>query len=197
VTCAHEWSPCLKGRRRVPVDQLRTSPMMCWQLFPSSHVMSMHRVSNHHSCRKRLGDQSRRDVTLWCMDKWRLGLSPERTSRAGHQLAAMRQPPASSVLELARPQTTGDTPRDLTSRSMAFQSDERPWDFDECKLTSAKNRTRRSPMLPHDTSPVSGASVMGMNIWVGQGQSHLPADVRGITATSGQGGRLRPRSRLC
>jgi hypothetical protein len=35
-----------------------------------------------------------------------------------------------------------------------------------------------------------------MTIWVGQGQSHLPADVLGITATSGQGGRLRPRSWL-
>jgi hypothetical protein len=37
---------------------------------------------------------------------------------------------------------------------------------------------------------------VGMTIWVGQGQSHLPADVPGITATSDQGGRLRPRSRL-
>jgi hypothetical protein len=28
--------------------------------------------------------------------------------------------------------------------------------------TSAKRRTRRSPMLAHETSPVSGASVVGM-----------------------------------
>jgi hypothetical protein len=28
--------------------------------------------------------------------------------------------------------------------------------------TSAKRRTRRSPMLSHETSPVSGASVVGM-----------------------------------
>jgi hypothetical protein len=29
---------------------------------------------------------------------------------------------------------------------------------------------------------------MGMTTWVGQGQSHLPPDVPGITTTSGQGG---------
>jgi hypothetical protein len=38
--------------------------------------------------------------------------------------------------------------------------------------------------------------VVGMTIWVGQGQSHLPADVPGITATSGHGGRLQPKGQL-
>jgi hypothetical protein len=52
-------------------------------------------------------------------------------------------------------------------------------------------------MLSHETLPVSRASVVGMTIWVGQGQSHLPADVSGIATTSGQGGRLRPKGRLC
>jgi hypothetical protein len=37
---------------------------------------------------------------------------------------------------------------------------------------------------------------VGMTIWVGQRQSRLPANVPGIAVTSGQGGRLRPRSRL-
>jgi hypothetical protein len=35
-----------------------------------------------------------------------------------------------------------------------------------------------------------------MTIWVSQGQSHLPANVPGITTTSGQTGRLRPKDRL-
>jgi hypothetical protein len=51
-------------------------------------------------------------------------------------------------------------------------------------------------MLSHETSLVSGVSVVGMTIWVGQEQSHLPADVPGITATSGQGDRLQPKGRL-
>jgi hypothetical protein len=43
---------------------------------------------------------------------------------------------------------------------------------------------------------VSMHNVVGMTIWVGQGQSNMPADVPGITATPGRGGRLRPKSWL-
>jgi hypothetical protein len=46
-------------------------------------------------------------------------------------------------------------------------------------------------MLTHETLLVSGASIVGMTIWVGQGQSHLPADVLGITTVLGLRGRLR------
>jgi hypothetical protein len=52
-------------------------------------------------------------------------------------------------------------------------------------------------MLTHETLSVSGASVVGMTIWVGQGQSHLPADVPGISTVLGQRGRLQPKGRLC
>jgi hypothetical protein len=38
--------------------------------------------------------------------------------------------------------------------------------------------------------------VVGMTIWVCQGQSHLPADVPGITTMLGQRGRLQPKDRL-
>jgi hypothetical protein len=38
--------------------------------------------------------------------------------------------------------------------------------------------------------------VVGMTIRVGQGQSHLPAGVPGIIATTGQRGRLQPKGRL-
>jgi hypothetical protein len=51
-------------------------------------------------------------------------------------------------------------------------------------------------MLTRETSPVLGASVVGMTIWVGQGQSHLPTDVPGITLALGQRGRLQPKGRL-
>jgi hypothetical protein len=51
-------------------------------------------------------------------------------------------------------------------------------------------------MLTHETLPVSGASVVGMTIRVGQGQSHLPADVPGISTTLGQRDRLQLKGRL-
>jgi hypothetical protein len=38
--------------------------------------------------------------------------------------------------------------------------------------------------------------VMGMTSWVGQGQSHLPADVSGISTALSQEDRLRPKDRL-
>jgi hypothetical protein len=37
---------------------------------------------------------------------------------------------------------------------------------------------------------------VGMTIWVGQGQSHLPADVTGITVTLVQRGRHQPKGWL-
>jgi hypothetical protein len=119
-----------------------------------------------------------------------------KSRRAGHQLVAMRQPPAGSVAEPAHHEMAGDSPRDLTSRLTTSEPDERSWDFDGCKLTSARNRTHRSPMLTHETWQVSGASVVGMTIWVGQGQSHLLADVPRITTALGQRGRLQPKSQL-
>jgi hypothetical protein len=54
----------------------------------------------------------------------------------------------------------------------------------------------------HTTQPryfaptCSEVVVVGMTTWVGQGQSHLPSDVLGITATSSQRGRLQPKGRL-
>jgi hypothetical protein len=51
-------------------------------------------------------------------------------------------------------------------------------------------------MLTHETSPVSGASVMEMTSRVGQGQSRLPADVSGISTALSQEDRLRPKDRL-
>jgi hypothetical protein len=112
---------------------------------------------------------------------------------ARRRLVAAEQPRAGSVLDPVCPETAGKVLRDLTSRTMTSEPDE---DFDGHESTSARNRTRRSPMLTHETSTVSGASVMGMTIWVRQGQSHLPADIPGITTALGQRGRLQPKGRL-
>jgi hypothetical protein len=57
-------------------------------------------------------------------------------------------------------------------------------------------RTRRSPMLTHETSPVSGASVVGMTNGAGHGPSYLPAGVPGISMTQRIKGRLRTEGRL-
>jgi hypothetical protein len=115
---------------------------------------------------------------------------------ARRRLAAAEQPRAGLVLEPAHPETAGDTPQDLTSRPTTSEPDEGSWDFNGRELASARNRTRRSPMLTQETSPVSGSSVVGMTIRVGQGHSHLPADVPGISTTFGQRGQLRPKGRL-
>jgi hypothetical protein len=108
---------------------------------------------------------------------------------ARRRLAAAEQPRAGSVLEPARPETADRVLQDLTIRATTSKSGEGSWDFDGCKSTSARDRTRQSPMLTHDTSLVSGASVVGMTIRVGQGQNHLPADVPGISTALGQRGR--------
>jgi hypothetical protein len=115
-------------------------------------------------------------VAAWIQDLKRF-----KFRGAGRRLAVAEQPKAGSILEPARPETAGDTSRDLTSRSTTSEPDEEYWDFDGSALTLARNRTRRSPMLTHETSPVSGASVVGMTFRVGQGQSRLPADVPGIS----------------
>jgi hypothetical protein len=79
---------------------------------------------------------------------------------------------------------------------MTSELGEESWEFDGSVLTSARNRTCRSPMLTHETSPVSGASVVGMTSRVGQGQCCLPADVPGISTVLSQEDRLRPKGRL-
>jgi hypothetical protein len=66
----------------------------------------------------------------------------------------------------------------------------------ETNKTLARKGTRRSPMQAHETSPVSGASVVGMTSGVCQGQRYLPAGVLGISMALGKEDRLRPKGRL-
>jgi hypothetical protein len=74
---------------------------------------------------------------------------------------------------------------------------ENPGTSTKTSKTSARRRTRRSPMLTHETSPVSGASVVGMTYRAYQGPSNMPAGVPGVSTTSAREDRLRPKGQLC
>jgi hypothetical protein len=62
--------------------------------------------------------------------------------------------------------------------------------------TSARRRTRQSPMLTHETSPVLGASVIGMTNGACHGPSYMPAGIPGVSMASAREDRLRPKGRL-
>jgi hypothetical protein len=113
-----------------------------------------------------------------------------------YRLAAAWLSPAGSVLEPAHPETAGDTPRDLNSRTTTSKPDEESWDFNGSVLTLARKRTRRSPMQTHETSPVSGASVVGMTSGVRQGRCCLPEGIPRISTVLSQEDRLAPKGRL-
>jgi hypothetical protein len=51
-------------------------------------------------------------------------------------------------------------------------------------------------MLAHETSPVSGASVVGMTYGAHHGSDNMPAGVPGVPAASAREDRLRPKGRL-
>jgi hypothetical protein len=65
-------------------------------------------------------ESKRQDMTLHHYAGHSVGSEPE----------VAQVPKAGSILELARPETAGDAPRDLTSRSATSRSDEESWDFD-------------------------------------------------------------------
>jgi hypothetical protein len=79
---------------------------------------------------------------------------------------------------------------------MTSRSHEESWDFGGNMLTSARNRTHRSPMLTHETSPVLGASVVGITSGVCQRQRYLPASILGISTVLSQEEWLCPKGRL-
>jgi hypothetical protein len=89
---------------------------------------------------------------------------------AGRRLAAAEQPRAGRILELACSETADSAPQNLTPRSVTSKPGKESWDFDGSMLTSVRKETRQCPMLTHETSPVLGASDVGMTSRVGQGQ---------------------------
>jgi hypothetical protein len=74
-----------------------------------------------------------------------------------------RQP--GRVLEPARLETAGVTPQDpalMTRATKPPDPVENPGTSTRASKTSARRGTRQSPMLAHETSPISRASVVGM-----------------------------------
>jgi hypothetical protein len=51
-------------------------------------------------------------------------------------------------------------------------------------------------MLAHETSPVSGASIVGMTYGAHHGPGSMPAGIPGIPAASARGDRLHSKGRL-
>jgi hypothetical protein len=104
--------------------------------------------------------------------------------------------PAGSVSEPARPETAGRTPQDLTLMIGSTKPDQNPGTSTRAIKTSARRGTRRSPMLAHETLPVSGASVVGMTYGAHHGPGNLLAGVPGVPTALAREDRLRPKGRL-
>jgi hypothetical protein len=96
----------------------------------------------------------------WCRSKTRSGASPEE---AAHRLANRREPASWTGLETG---TSRDGRRGNAWFSFKTSKPpdpvENPGTSTKTSKSSARRGTHRSPMLAHETSPVSGASVVGM-----------------------------------
>jgi hypothetical protein len=124
-----------------------------------------------------------------------VGPEPIGLDAAAHGQVAPRSRPRGSksqgpVLESVRPETAGDTPRDLTSRAATSRSDEESWDFDGNEQDFGEEKNPPKPHATHETSPVSGASVMGMTSGLCQGRRCLSAGVPGVSTALGKEDRL-------
>jgi hypothetical protein len=165
------------------------------------HIIDVSSTTPHDIPRNHYGDRrvqatGRYTATLRPVAAWVQDPKRSKFRGAGRRLAAAEQPKTGSILEPARPKMADDTPRGLTSRLMTSEPGKESRDFDGSVPTLARNRTRRSPMLTHETLPVLGAGVVGTTSRVGQGQSCLSADVPGISMALSQEDRLRPKDRL-
>jgi hypothetical protein len=184
--------------KREGAGQLRILPMMSWQLTPLVTSHDRIKIGQPPWLLQRimgLGPIGR-DVAARGQVVLRSSPRGSKSQGAGHRRAAAWWSPARSVLEPVRPKTAGDILQDLTSGPTTSRPNEESWDFDGNKLTSARIRTRRSPLQNHETSPVSGASVMGMTYEACQGPSYLPAGVPGVSTALGWEDRLRSKGWL-
>jgi hypothetical protein len=177
---------------------LRISPTMSWQLTPFVTSHDRVKIGQPPWLPQRIAGPgpighdvaARGQVVLWSSPRG------SKSQGARQRRAAAWRSPAGSVSEPARPETAGNTPQDLTSRPMTSRPNEESWDFDGNELTSVRTRTRRSPMQTHETSPVLGASVVGMTYGACQGPSNMPAGIPGVSTALGREDRLRPKGRL-
>jgi hypothetical protein len=133
-------------------------------------------------------------AAAWEQDsKWRK--FPGDSTPARSSLARGRQP--GRTLEPACLETVGRTPQDSASTIRTTKPDQSPGTSTKTNKTSARRGTCRSPMLAHETSPVSGASVVGMTYGACHRPSYLTAGVPGVPTARRQEDRLCLKGRLC
>jgi hypothetical protein len=181
--------PRFKRRR---ADQLLASPTMSCQLLSPSCATTARGLDNRCGCPIGSWSQSRLDVTMRRVDKWHLGLGPEGESPKEPGICSQRHnnrqpgcmqsrhvPRCPAMLREAKPQDRR-SPSRTTNHGTSIETNK----------TSARKGTHRSPMQAHETSPVSGAGVVGMTSGVCQGQRSLPAGVPGISTASSRKHRL-------
>jgi hypothetical protein len=153
--------------------QLRISPTMGWQLTPFRH--------------KPRPREDRATAAVATKDHGYFGLVPEGASpkepENGGQPRGGRQPNRSRSQLISRRLAIlrGTWPR---GQWLPRQT-KNPGTSMEANKTLARKRTRQSPMLTHETSPVLGASVMGMTNGACHGPSNLLAGILGISTTQG------------
>jgi hypothetical protein len=182
--------PRFKRRR---TDQLLASPTLSWQSLSPSCATTARGLGNRCGCHIGSWSQSRLDVTMRRMDKWRLGPGPEGASPEEPGICSQRRndrqpgwmqcrhvPRWPTTLREAKPQDRWSPSRTTNPRTSM-----------EMNKTLARKGTRRSPMQAHETSPVSGASVVGMTSGVCQGQCSLSAGVPGVSMASSRKDRLQ------
>jgi hypothetical protein len=181
---------CLRNGSRFKNEgagQLRISPMMSWLLTPLVKSHDRIKIGQPPWLPQRIMGPGPVgcDVAARGQVVLRSSSRGSKSLGAGRRRVAAWRSPAGSVLKPVRPETAGNVLRDLTSRPATSRPSEESWGFDGNKLTSARTRTHRSPMLTHETSPVSGASVMGMTNGACQGPSYLSAGVPGVSTALG------------
>jgi hypothetical protein len=192
---------CLRSGSRFKSEgagQLHISPTMSWRLTPFVMSHNHVKIGQPPWLPQRIMGPGPigRDVAARGQVVLRSSPQGSKSQGARQRREAAWRSPARSVLEPAHPETAGNTPQDLTSRPMTSKPNKESWDFDRNELTSARIRTRRSPMQTHETSPVSGASVVGMTYGACQGPSNMPAGVPGVSTALGREDQLRPKGRL-
>jgi hypothetical protein len=124
-----------------------------------------------------------------------VGTRPEAAQVPRRRHAGSR-PPAGLGLEPKRLETAGRTPHSLASKPATSRPNQESWDFDENKQDFREKKNPPKPHASHETSPVSGASVVGMTYGAYHGPSNMPADVPGIPTASTREDRLRPKGQL-
>jgi hypothetical protein len=135
----------------------------------ASLALSHDVYGNHYGGRR--VKATRRDIGHWCtalVAAWEQ--SPKRHKFQGGSTPARGRQPGQTWNRYVsrRPEESCMTwPRNQQPPDQT----ENPGTSAKTSKTSARRRTRRSPMLTHETSPVSGASVMGMT----NGACHRPS----------------------